>query len=115
VKDPAGDARPTSCAARWPPRVGDRLRRYTLREDGGQVRQVHAPIRVVAAFHHDGDAVAVGAERTPGGRWSYAIILRREARLGEYWPDGQPPPAEHRPCDACAGERIDRPTEKKVR
>lgn len=91
-------------ASWWPPKVGDRLRRFTLHGAGGmRVKQVHALVRVVAVFEHDGEIHATVAEWFPTRRrWHYETIQGWcGPAIGEYWPDGQPPPPEHRPCDAC--------------
>jgi hypothetical protein len=91
-------------AAWWPPKVGDRLRKFTLHGSGGNtVRQVHALCHVLAVFDHDGETRATIAEWLPTRRrWNYETIGVIEAlpRFSKYWPDGQYPPTRH-PCVCC--------------
>lgn len=90
----------------WPPKPGDLLRRFTHHgSDGMKIKQVHALVHVVAIFERDGDTLATVAEFLPSRRrWLYSTIRGWcEAQLGEYWPDGQPTPVGHHPCDACRG------------
>ncbi len=96
----------------WPPRQGDRLRHFTLQGDAAtRVRQVHALVDVVAVFEHEGETLATIAEWWPTKqRWSYQTIHGRLEATTIYWPDGSPPPATHKPCDACrAAGSVDSP------
>lgn len=81
------------------------LRHSTLHVNGDRYQQVHAAAHVLAVFEHRGRKMATVAEWLPGAkRWSYETIARLQAER-EYWPDGQPPPAEHDRCDACTPPR----------
>ena len=81
-------------ASWWPPKVGDKLRHFTLHGgSGGEVHRVHALVHVVAVFAHDGRDLATVAEWFPSRkRWSYETISITKAQFGEYWPDGAEPP-----------------------
>lgn len=74
-------------ASWWPPKVGDKLRRFTTR------RGPHALKEVLAVFEHRGKTLATVAEWLPGShQWVYDTITGIHARYS-YWPDGQDPPA----------------------
>ena len=95
----------------WPPKVGDKLRHFTLHSsdtESDRLVQVHALVHVVAVFEHDGDTLATVAEWWPGSRrWNYETIRGwAEASSGEsYWPNGQKPTRRHGSpghwCDCC--------------
>ena len=94
----------------WPPRVGDKLRHFTLHEIAGHVTQVHALAHVVAVFEHNGETMATVAEWFPSRRrWNYETIRGWLDGRMTYWPDGQPPPERHgspgRWCDCCKDDQ----------
>lgn len=97
------------CPAWWPPKVGDKLRHFTLHTDheSGGVKQVHALVHVVAVFEHAGESMATVAEWLPTKqRWVYETIAGwLQFNSDHYWPDGQRPGRIHgtpdRPCVCC--------------
>ena len=66
----------------WPPKVGDKLRRFANPSE--------QPLNhVVAVFDHAGETLAVSAEWLPHkSRWSYETIDVTTAEFGLYYPDG---------------------------
>jgi hypothetical protein len=91
----------------WPPKRGDRLRHFTLREIDGKMTQVHALVHVLAVFTNPAtsEKLATIAEWWPvRQRWHYETIKGWLEAREEYWPDGQDPPRKH-PCICCEGDK----------
>lgn len=79
----------------WPPKIGDKLRHFTLHGSNGPTGtvQVDALCHVLAVFDHAGETHATVAEWFPvRRRWHYETISIVQAHVGTYWPDGTPRP-----------------------
>lgn len=93
----------------WPPKIGDRLRHFTLHSDlNAETKQVHALCVVVAVFRHNNRTLVTVAEHNESWNdWSYWTISESNTFMGRIWFDGPPPKRHERspgvPCECCGG------------
>ncbi len=79
----------------WPPKVGDKLRHFTLHADAenGGVKRVAALVHVLSVVEHNGEWIVTTAEWFPSRkRWNYEVFRDILAIVGSIWPDGDEPP-----------------------